>query len=293
MPNLPKDDSTKSNKALESQHSNTSLDQKKPGMIDIGINLASESFDLDREEVFQRGLDSNVIFSIITGSCPHSNAFASEFAQHHIEHARSTAGIHPHHADKTTQEHLASVQKLLKEPHVVAVGETGLDFFRNISCPKKQEEIFEAHLQFAVETQLPLFLHQRDSHKRFFPLIKEYRDHISSAVVHCFTDNKKALFDYLDMDLHIGITGWVCDERRGVHLWELVPNIPNDRLMIETDSPYLLPRTIRPKPKSRRNESAYLVYVAQKIAELKKTGLQNVIDQTRITAQHFFKLPQF
>ena len=151
--------------------------------------------------------------------------------------------------------------------------------------------MFEAHLQMAVETQLPLFLHQRDSHDTFLPMIREYRDTMSKAVVHCFTDNKKALFDYLDLDLHIGITGWVADERRGTHLLPLLSSIPSNRLMVETDGPYLLPRNIKPKPKSRRNEPKYLSYVIEKIANTIGKDQAQLILETSNTAIDFFNLP--
>ena len=123
------------------------------------------------------------------------------------------------------------------------------------------------------------------------PIIKEYRDQLTKAVVHCFTDEKRALYDYLDLDLHIGITGWIADERRGTHLVPLVADIPWNRLMIETDGPYLLPRNIRPKPKSRRNEPKYLPYVAAKVAESRQVEVSKVIEETTRTAKEFFNIP--
>ncbi len=259
-------------------------------MIDIGINLASDSFDLDRDQVIQNGLDAGVSFFILTGSCTRSNQFVQDYAHANPALCRATAGIHPHHANEVTQEVINSVKEHCKDEMVVAVGETGLDFFRDLSDRKKQQKAFEAHIEIAIELQKPLFLHQRDSHDVFYPIIKDYRDQIPQAVVHCFTDSEKALFDYLDLDLHIGITGWIADERRGSHLIPLVNNIPWNRLMIETDGPYLLPRNIRPKPKSRRNEPKYLPYVAEKIAEARQVSLEKVIEETTSTAQTFFKL---
>ena len=261
-------------------------------MIDIGINLASEQFADDWEAVIERAQAHGIQFMMITGSCPLSNEKSLEIAQKYPNFARSTAGIHPHHADKTTQAHLDQIESLLKEPLVCAVGETGLDFFRDISCRKNQQKIFEAHIEIAIQTEKPLFLHQRDSHETFFPIIKEARDALQNAVVHCFTDSKKALYDYLDLDLYIGMTGWVCDERRGQHLWPLIKDIPTNRLMIETDGPYLLPRTIRPKPKRHRNEPMYLPYVAQQIADLTNKPVEMVIEETTKTAQDFFQITE-
>ena len=260
-------------------------------MIDIGINLANESFNHDRDTVIKDAKEHGVQFMIITGSCPKSNHQAQAIAEQIPLFARSTAGIHPHHADNVTENTMIDVKNCLSNPLVHAVGETGLDFFRDISDRRKQQEVFEAHLELAIETQLPLFLHQRESHTTFLPIIKAYRDSISKAVVHCFTDEKKALFDYLDLDLHIGITGWVADERRGAHLLPLLPSIPSNRLMIETDGPYLLPRNIKPKPKSRRNEPKYLKYVVEKMAEALGKNQEQLAQETSQTAIQFFGLP--
>ncbi|HBF07624.1 MAG TPA: hydrolase TatD [Gammaproteobacteria bacterium] len=260
-------------------------------MIDIGINLASDSFDNDREQVIQDGLEAGVSFFILTGSCPKSNTAVKAFAHKHSDITRATAGIHPHHADDVTNSVIADVRTHCEDPLVAAVGETGLDFFRDLSDRKKQQKAFEAHLQIAIELQKPIFLHQRESHDTFLPIIKEYRDQLTKAVVHCFTDEKRALYDYLDLDLHIGITGWIADERRGTHLVPLVADIPWNRLMIETDGPYLLPRNIRPKPKSRRNEPKYLPYVAAKVAESRQVEVSKVIEETTRTAKEFFNIP--
>lgn len=259
-------------------------------MIDIGINLGNEAFDHDRDQVVVEAQKNGIEFIIITGSCPASNDFAPKYAAQHPNFARATVGIHPHHADKVTTQTLETIKLQLNDPFVVAVGETGLDFFRDISDRKKQESAFESHLEMAILHNKPLFLHQRDAHSRFLPIIKAYRSQISKAVVHCFTDQKKALFDYLDLDLHIGITGWVADERRGTHLLPLLSSIPKNRLMIETDGPYLLPRNIKPKPKSRRNEPKYLFYVAKKIAETLNVTVEEVASATSATAINFFEL---
>lgn len=260
-------------------------------MIDIGINLGNEAFDHDRAQVIENAKEHGVEFIILTGSCLESNALTPAFARDHPDFARATVGIHPHHADMVTPEVIASVDEGLTDPMVVAVGETGLDFFRDISDRKKQEAAFIAHIELAIKHGKPLFLHQRDSHSRFLPIMKEYRHHLEKAVVHCFTDSKEALFDYLDLDLHIGITGWLADERRGSHLIPLMTSIPRDRLMIETDGPYLLPRNIRPKPKSRRNEPKYLPYVALALAQALQTDTQAVQNSTCATARAFFDLP--
>ena len=131
-------------------------------------------------------------------------------------------------------------------------------------------------LQIAVDTGKPLFLHQRDAHADFMALMKNFDGLIGPAVVHCFTGTDAELDDYLAAGWHIGITGWLCDERRGLHLRELVKRIPADRLMIETDSPYLLPRTVRPHPSHRRNEPMYLAHIIEELARNRDEEVEEI-----------------
>jgi len=257
-------------------------------MIDIGANLTHDSFNKDRQQVIQQAVDAGVETMIVTGSSMSCSQQAYDLTNDYPDRLYSTVGIHPHHADEYTGDTEDLILKLVQHEKVVAIGETGLDYFRDISPRAAQVFSFEQHIKLAIETKMPLFLHQRDAHADFYPIIKEYRDQLNSLVVHCFTDNKKALFDYLDLDCHIGITGWICDERRGVHLRELVKNIPDSRLMIETDSPYLIPRDL--KLKTRRNEPKYLPHIAQVIAELKSKPLDAFINAVTETSRHFFQL---
>ena len=257
-------------------------------MIDIGANLTHESFNKDRAEVIQSAVDTGVTTMIVTGSNMACSRQAFELTLEFPEHIYSTVGIHPHHASDYTGETEDLILELVQHDKVVAIGETGLDYFRDISPREAQIFSFEQHIKLAIQTKMPLFLHQRDSHKDFYPIIKEYRDQLSNVVVHCFTDNKKALFDYIDLDCHIGITGWICDERRGVHLRELVTNIPANRLMIETDSPYLIPRDL--KLKTRRNEPKHLAHIAQVIAELRNEELSAFCQLTTETSAKFFDI---
>ena len=258
-------------------------------MIDIGANLTHESFDKDRKQVIQSALESGVNTMIVTGSTESCSQKAFELTQEFPEQLFSTVGVHPHHADQYTGDTEDLIRELIQQDKVVAIGETGLDYFRDISPREVQQFSFEQHIKLAIETQAPLFLHQRDAHKDFYPMIKEHRDDINKLVVHCFTDSKEALFDYLDLDCHIGITGWICDERRGLHLRDLVKNIPTNRLMIETDSPYLIPRDL--KLKTRRNEPKHLPHIADIIAQLREEPLENFVQEVIATSCEFFSLP--
>jgi len=257
-------------------------------MIDIGANLTHDSFNKDRKEVINSAIASGVSSMVVTGSTEKCSLQAYELTQQFPDHLYSTVGIHPHHASEYTGETEDLILELIQHKKVVAIGETGLDYFRDISPRETQVFSFEQHVKLAIETQMPLFLHQREAHEDFFAIIKEHRNRISNVVVHCFTDSKKALFDYLDLDCHIGITGWICDERRGLHLRELVVNIPSDRLMIETDAPYLIPRDL--KLKTRRNEPKHLAHIAQIIAELRKEDIHPFINQSIQTTSDFFNL---
>jgi len=259
-------------------------------MIDIGANLTHDSFDADRQEVIAAAQAVGVNTFIITGSNAECSQQARDLAHTYADSCFATAGVHPHHAAEVDGEVLEIIESLLPDDKVVAVGETGLDYFRDFSPRPAQQFSFEQHIKLAIDTQLPMFLHQRDAHVDFLPMLREHRDHLSDVVVHCFTDQRQALFDYLDLDCHIGITGWVCDERRGQHLLELVPNIPRKRLMIETDSPYLLPRNLKPKPKTRRNEPKYLPHIAAFIAELYGISSELLVAETTATSRAFFRI---
>ena len=170
------------------------------------------------------------------------------------------------------------------------MGECGLDYFRNFSPPEKQRDAFRRQLGLAAETGLPVFLHQRDAHDDFLNILEQAMDKKSRAVAHCFTGGLEELAAYLDFGLYIGITGWVCDERRGEKLKKIVGEIPLDRLMIETDAPYLLPRSLNPKPKTRRNEPMYLREVLRVIAEASGNTEVQIASATTANAERFFAL---
>ena len=260
-------------------------------MIDIGANLTHDSFDRDRDAVLQRARTAGVTRMIITGASRAHSPMALDLARAHPGELFATAGVHPHHASEYTAECDLEMRALHAHPEVVAVGECGLDYFRDFSPRPMQRRAFEMQLQIGVETGKPLFLHQRDAHADFMAMMKNFDGRLGPAVVHCFTGSREELFDYLDQDWHVGITGWLCDERRGQHLRELVKHIPADRLMIETDAPYLLPRTVRPQPSHRRNEPMYLAHIVEELARDRGEPVEAVAAATTTTASAFFRLP--
>lgn len=263
-------------------------------LIDIGVNLTNSSFHDRQADVVGRAVEAGVVQMILTGTSLEVSEQSIELCQHLDEAAQrlfSTAGVHPHDAKSWDANSERQLRQLLEHPRVKAVGECGLDFNRDFSPRPLQEKALEAQLTLAAELQLPVFLHERDASERLLDILKGYRDHLPAAVVHCFTGERAALFAYLDMDLHIGITGWICDERRGTHLHPLVGNIPAGRLMLESDAPYLLPRSLRPKPKNGRNEPAYLPEVLREVALHRSETPEHTASHTSACARRFFNLP--
>ena len=257
-------------------------------LIDIGANLAHDSFDADRASILQRATAVGVAQIIVTGSSEDSSGKAIELARARAGVLFATAGVHPHHAADLTVDTLPALQALTRESEVVAVGECGLDYFRDFSPRDLQRRAFGWQLELAAATGKPVFLHQRDAHDDFIAILREHR--VSRGVAHCFTAGEKERDDYLELGLHIGITGWINDERRGLHLRDVVKKIPTGRLMLETDAPYLLPRDIRPQPKTRRNEPSYLPYVVRAVAASRGETAESVAAATTAAARLFFGL---
>lgn len=257
-------------------------------LIDIGANLAHDSFDDDRDDVLQRAADAGVSTLVITGSSDQSNVAALALANNNPDRLYSTAGVHPHHASDYSEKSDDIIRQCLADKRCVAIGECGLDYFRNLSPREAQLDAFRAQLDIARDTGHAVFLHQRDAHDDFVEVLEAALPDLSRAVAHCFTGEGESLREFVAMGLYIGITGWICDERRGEHLKDIVAAIPDDRLMIETDSPYLLPRTIRPRPKSRRNEPAHLTEVLKTVAQARAQTEEHIAAITTANAKHFF-----
>jgi len=260
-------------------------------LIDIGANLSHDSFDQDRDAVLQRARDAGIAQLVVTGASREHSPKALALALAHPGFLYATAGVHPHHAVEYTDEADAEMRELHAHRQVVAVGECGLDYFRDFSPRPAQRKAFERQLQIGADTGKPLFLHQRDAHADFMAMMKNFDGRLGAAVVHCFTGTREELFDYLDQDWHVGITGWLCDERRGLHLRELVKHIPAHRLMIETDAPYLLPRTVKPQPSHRRNEPMYLAHIVEELARDRGETVEATAAATTAAARAFFGLP--
>jgi len=260
-------------------------------LIDIGVNLADAAFDEDREAVLERAWAAGISHMVLTATSLEGCQAVQGLCTADPRRLSCTAGVHPHEARHWTSTSAAELRALASEPSVRAIGECGLDFNRDFSPRPQQLHCLEEQLALAAETGLPVFLHERDASERMLEILREYRDHLSRAVVHCFTGERRALHGYLDLDLHIGITGWVCDERRGTLLQTLVKDIPANRLMLESDAPWLLPRSLSPRPRSRRNEPAFLSEVARMVAVCRDESVERLAHTSTSTARQFFDLP--
>ncbi|WOH36079.1 TatD family hydrolase [Thalassotalea fonticola] len=258
-------------------------------LIDIGVNLTNSRFDKDRENVINQAQLAGVTKLIITGTNVVESQQALDICQHY-PNLFCTAGVHPHDADNVSNGYLQQLAELAKNKQVKAIGECGLDFNRNFSTPENQQRVFTEQLELAKQLSLPVFLHQRDAFNTWQSLLQEQLNELTGGVSHCFTGNLEELKTCLDMGLYIGITGWICDERRGQELFDIAKYIPLDRIMVETDAPYLPPRNIRPKLKSSRNEPKYLPYVVRTLASAMKVGEDELIKHSSNNATKLFKL---
>ncbi len=259
-------------------------------LVDIGANLAHDSFDADREAVLARARAAGVAAMNVNGSTLADTERAIALCRLHPRSLRATAGVHPHHAASLHDADAARLAGLARDPMVVAAGECGLDYFRNFSPPAEQRRAFELQLGLAGELDKPLFLHQRDAHADFVAMLREHAGLARRAVLHCFTEGPAVLEECLARGRSIGVTGWICDERRGQALREAAALIPPDRLMLETDAPYLLPRTLRPRPAHRRNEPAFLPAILEETARCRGEPPESLARTTTAHAARFFGL---
>ena len=256
-------------------------------LFDIGANLTHESFDKDLKEVLERAIKNSVNNICITGCNLPDSKKALEIAQLFPDNLITTCGIHPHYADSFDKKSILEIHDICQNTFVKAIGETGLDFNRNYSDKNKQIESFLNHIKIANKLNLPMFLHQRDAHQDFMDCINTEKPEVK-CVVHCFTGQKNELEDYLINDFYIGLTGWICDPQRGSHLEELIPIIPLDKLLIETDSPYLLPKNL--KIKGRRNEPGFLNEILNKVVEVRKETETEIKEALMKNSLYFFNL---
>lgn len=261
-------------------------------MIDVGVNLLNRQFIGDLEDVLARARQTPIAFMVVTSTDLADTAAAIDLAERHDDLA-CTAGVHPHAAKDVPSGWLKQLKTLAAAPDVVAIGETGLDFHRNFSPAEVQRRVFLAQIELAAELALPLFVHDRDSEGAVAETLAPFASNLNGVVAHCFTGTRNDLDRYLEAGYYIGITGWVCDSRRGEGLRELVPEIPLDRLLIETDAPFLLPHgATSPTANRRRNEPCLLPWIAAQIARLNDVDVGVIDAATSANAKRLFKIAE-
>ena len=259
-------------------------------LIDIGLNLMGEAFADDREDMLDRAVEHGVVGTVAIASDLAEAEASLAFANERPRRMRvvATAGVHPHRAG-AVEDLDAMAERLRELAHgAAAIGECGLDYFRNYSPRPAQQRVFEQQVEVACELGIPLYVHDRDAHEDVAAVLENAGSQLPACVVHCFTGTDAALERWLKLGVYIGVTGWICDERRGARLCQQVANIPHDRLLLETDAPYLMPRSIRPRPKTRRNEPALLPWVLEAVARHRAETPTEVAAMTTINAQRLF-----
>ena len=258
-------------------------------IADIACNFTSERFDKDLNEVINRAIKNKITkFGLICSRLNDLDKLLKIYEQY-LNNMFFTIGVHPHHANEINDDYLKKLKQAVNKNNPHAVGETGLDFFRNLSTYEEQIFAFEEQIKIAIDANKPLFLHQRDSHDDFIKILRKYSSDINKSVVHCFTGTQEQLNDYLELGCYIGVTGWICDEKRNVELRKTIKNIPIEKLMIETDCPYLIPKDLLNKPKNNRNEPVNLNHIASSIAELMDVNEESLKQITFETSLNFFK----
>ena len=237
-------------------------------IADIACNFTSDRFNSDLNEVINRAMSNKISnFGLICSQLDDLDKLLDIYHKY-SRNMFYTIGVHPHHANQINDEYLKKLKEAININRPHAIGETGLDFFRNLSSYEEQIFAFEEQIKIAIGLNKPLFLHQRDSHEDFIKILRKYADDINKAVVHCFTGTQAQLDDYLELDFYVGITGWICDKKRNVELRETIKNIPLSKLMVETDCPYLIPKDLPNKSKNNRNEPSNLNHIVSEIAML-------------------------
>ncbi|MBT7086563.1 MAG: TatD family hydrolase [Desulfobacterales bacterium] len=235
-------------------------------LFDSHCHIDDKSYNKDFDDVLKRAEEADVKAMMIAGITEKSSQRALSLAENRTGLYIST-GIHPHDAKGFTKESIKGLKVLAKSPKVRAWGETGLDFNRMYSPKKDQEKCLISQLEAADELKLPLIFHERDSGGRFLEILNTDYNRELKGVVHCFSGNEKELNNYLKLGLYIGITGIITIKTRGEYLRKIAPMIPADRILIETDAPYLTPAP--EKNHNRRNEPAFVRSTMLKLAEVR------------------------
>ena len=259
-------------------------------LADSCFNITHESFMNDLDEIMHRATTHKVNYFFSPASKESEIKDLLQYCKSYEDKVFCSIGIHPHHASELKPDTIANLKPYLNSKYVRSIGEVGLDYFRNFQSPQIQIKCFETFVELAIEENYPLFLHHRDAFNDFYPIVKNSINKLPQSIVHCFTGNKNELKNFLDLGLFIGITGWLCDPKRGQELREIIKYIPLDRLLLETDAPYLIPKDLEPKPKNHRNEPMFLEHILSVVSTIIKKDKMIVANQTTNNFKKLFRL---
>jgi TatD DNase family protein len=254
-------------------------------LIDSHAHLDMEQFDPDRDEVIQRAVSADVRHMITVGIDVSSSLKAISLAENYPP-LFAAVGIHPHNADLADRKDLKRIESISAEKKVVAIGEIGLDFYRNLSSRHNQRRWFKHQLDIAIRCNLPVAVHAREALEEVLEILSSFEKAGSRGVIHCFSGDIDLAKAFIEMGYFISIPGTVTfANARLMH--EVVAGVSLDAILLETDSPFLSPIPFR----GRRNEPSHVVYAAQKVADIKGITLEEVATQTSRNAGRLFGLP--
>nr|CAG4648711.1 EOG090X080R [Polyphemus pediculus] len=281
-------------------------------LVDIGANLTNSKYSRDLDSVVERAKDAGVRKIMVTGASVQCSKDALRLTRLYPGTIYSTAGIHPHDAKTWTDESYNAIREIASNPECVAIGECGLDFNRNFSPPEIQLEVFQKQVKLACELKKPLFLHERDAHEDMVRILSLFKDHLPPAVLHCFTGTSDQAVKYLELGLYIGLTGYLWKDKSDDGVRSLLQKglLPLDRLLVETDAPFMypnvrgskIPEPIKQNLSERslsylnryctfqRNEPCALPVVVELIAAYMKKPVEEVAIATTINALKLFGL---
>lgn len=248
-------------------------------MIDTHAHLNFKEFNGDRKEVIERffGIGGERIINV---GCDMKSSRESYELALRYENIFAAAGVHPHDAGTVNEYCLKELEKLVNHYKVIAVGEIGLDYFRNLSPREKQIEAFKLQLELAENHQIPIIVHCRDAYNDLLDILKKYKTSNWRGVIHCFNASEKTAEEFLKLGFHIGFTGIITYHKNKSaekpEIYRAIKSVPLNKILIETDCPYLAPAPKR----GQRNEPLFVRYVAEKIAEIKKISFNEVEKQT-------------
>jgi TatD DNase family protein len=251
-------------------------------LIDTHAHLDFPEFSEDLKGVLERANEAGVKKVVTIGISLTSSRKAVELANTHPE-IHATVGIHPHGASSLTDQQLETLENLARSKRVLAIGEVGLDYYRDRQPRDIQQECLRQQLGLACKIELPVVFHIREAHGDFFTVIKDYVPALKGVVLHCFSGDWTVAKRCLDMGFYLSIPGTVTFPKAEIQQ-KVVRLAPLDRLLLETDAPYLAPVPFRGKV----NEPAFVLYTAQKVANLRRCSLEEVAHQTTTNAHNIF-----